>query len=137
MKIHTTNYFNVFIAVAEDCPVDVALVPPKKANTTIAELQYELISKNPYQYTSDDVVFEVFSRKNDFSESEKQEERLKFFSKGQPCLRCSALAKKYGFGFHHNSQGKVALYPIESKEYKDFLSSESLTKIKAMRSKKA
>lgn len=137
MKIHTTNYFNVFIEVAEDCPVEMALVPPQKVNATIAELQYKLISKNPYQYTSDDVVFEVFSRKNDFSESEKQEERLKFFSKGQPCLRCSTLAKKYGFGFHHDSQGKVALYPIESKEYKDFLSSESLTKIKAMRSKKA
>ena len=137
MKTHTTNYFNVFIEVAEDCPVDAALLPPQKANPSVAELQYKIISKNPYQYTSDDIIFEVFSIKNDFSESEKLEERQKFFSKGQPCLRCSALAKRYGFGFHHDFQGKVALFPMESKEYKDFLSSETLKKVKAMRSKKA
>jgi hypothetical protein len=28
--IHTTNYFNTFIEVAEDCPVIVAEVPPQK-----------------------------------------------------------------------------------------------------------
>ncbi|WP_262888194.1 DUF6157 family protein [Chryseobacterium gallinarum] len=52
------------------------------------------------------------------------------------CLRSSPLAKRYGFGFHHNSEGKVALFPVESKEYQQFLNDNSVKKTKAMRSKR-
>ncbi|WP_431609449.1 DUF6157 family protein [Chryseobacterium sp. 'Rf worker isolate 10'] len=136
MKLHTTNYTNTLIEVAEDCPVPLAQIPPEKKEKTLANLQYEKLIKSPYTYSSDDIVFECYAIKNDISENEKQEEREKFFSKGQPCLRCSPLAKKYGFGFHHNSEGKVALYPIESKEYQTLLNDTSITKTKAMRSKR-
>ncbi|MGN7707171.1 MULTISPECIES: DUF6157 family protein [unclassified Chryseobacterium] len=37
---------------------------------------------------------------------------------------------------HHNKDKKVALFPIESKEYQDFLNDTSATKTKAMRSKR-
>lgn len=136
MKLHTTNYVNTFIEVAEDCPVSQAQVPPEKKEKTLANLQYEKISRNPYAYSSDDIIFECYAIKNDISENEKQKEREKFFSKGQACLRSSPLAKKYGFGFHHNSEGKVALFPVESKEYQQFLNDNSVKKTKAMRSKR-
>ncbi|MET3036723.1 DUF6157 family protein [Chryseobacterium sp. NRRL B-14859] len=136
MKRHTTNYINTFIEVAEDCPVSQAQIPPEKKEKTLATLQYEKISKNPYLYSSDDIIFECFAIKNDISEHEKQEEREKFFSKGQACLRSSPLAKRYGFGFHHNPEGKVALFPIESEEYQEFLNDTSIKKTKAMRSKR-
>lgn len=136
MKLHTTNYVNTFIEVAEDCPVSQAQVPPEKKEKTLANLQYEKISRNPYAYSSDDIIFECYAIKNDISENEKQKEREKFFSKGQACLRSSPLAKRYGFGFHHNSEGKVALFPVESKEYQQFLNDNSVKKTKAMRSKR-
>ncbi|MFP8892877.1 DUF6157 family protein [Chryseobacterium cucumeris] len=136
MKQHTTNYTDTLIEIAEDCPVSQAQIPPEKKTKTLANLQYEKLIKQPYQYSSDDLIFECYAIKNDLSESEKQSEREKFFSKGQPCLRCSPLAKKYGFGFHHNSEGKVALIPVESEEYQILLNDRSVAKTKAMRSKK-
>lgn len=136
MKPHTTNYTNTLIEVAEDCPVSQAQIPPEKKQKTLANLQYEKIIKNPYTFSSDDIIFECYAIKNEISEEQRQEEREKFFSKGQPCLRCSPLAKKYGFGFHHNSEGKVALFPMESKEYQKLLNDTSTTKTKAMRSKR-
>ncbi|MGH1516772.1 DUF6157 family protein [Chryseobacterium sp. JK1] len=136
MKQHTTNYINTFIEVAEDCPVLHSQTPPEKKEKTIATLQYEKMTRHPYQYSSDDIIFECHAAKNDILENEKEEARKIFFSKGQACLRCSPLAKKYGFGIHHNSEGKVALFPIESKEYQSFLNDSSIVKTKAMRSKR-
>lgn len=136
MKQHTTNYTNTLIEVAEDCPVSQAQIPAEKKEKTLANLQYEKLIKNPYRYSSDDIIFECYAIKNDIPESERQHEREKFFSKGQPCLRCSPLAKRYGFGFHHNAEGKVALVPMESKEYQTLLNDTSISKTKAMRSKK-
>lgn len=133
---HTTNYINTFIEIADDCPVSHAETPPEKKIKTLASLQYEQIIKNPYRYSSDDIVFDCYAIKNDISHREKEQERIQFFSKGQPCLRSSPLAKRYGFGIHHNEEGKVAIFPADSKEYQKFLSDDTIKKVKAMRSKK-
>lgn len=134
--MHTTNYINTFIEIADDCTISHAEMPPEKKTKTLASLQYEQIKKNPYRYSSDDIIFECYAIKNNISESEKQEEKTQFFSKGQPCLRSSPLAKRYGFGIHHNKEGKVAIFAVDSKEYQNFLSDHTIKKIKAMRSKK-
>lgn len=55
--MHTTNYFDTFISVAEDCPVTTAEVPPTKNPQTAAEIQYKMIKDHPYRYTSDDVIY--------------------------------------------------------------------------------
>ncbi|MGU3374962.1 DUF6157 family protein [Chryseobacterium sp. M5A1_1a] len=136
MKQHTTNYINTLIEVAEDCPISQAQIPPEKKEKTLATLQYEQISKHPYQYSSDDIIFECYAFKNDISENKKKEARDQFFSKGQACLRSSPLAKRYGFGIHHNHEGKVAIYPIESEEYQKLFNDLSIAKTKAMRSKR-
>ena len=137
LKVHTTNYINTFIEVAEDTKVNQGTKPnPKGKTQTIAGMQYELIAENPYQYTSDDILFQIFADRNDLIKSAFKEARQGFFSKGQPCFRTSPLAKSHGFGIHHDSRGKVALYGMETKEYQEFLTDKKVKKIKAMRSSK-
>ncbi|KQT17956.1 hypothetical protein ASG31_04250 [Chryseobacterium sp. Leaf404] len=136
MKIHTTDYQNTFIEVAADCPVKFSEAPPSRKTATAGEIQYEMIRSKPYHYSSDDVVFEVFARKKDLTDEERDNERAKFFSKGQPCLRSSVLCKRYGFGIHHNHESKIAIFSTESEEYTQFLKDDSVHKVKAMRSKR-
>lgn len=135
MKTHTTNYYDTFIEISADCPATDGEVPPAKGDAkTAANIQFDMISKNPYKYTSDDVMFQVFAHKNDLTEAEYEEARKQFFSKGQPCFRASALTKRYGWGLHSNEEGKIALYPSGSPEYEQFRNDKSLTVVKAMRS---
>jgi hypothetical protein len=137
MKIHTTNYYNTFIEIAEDCPVVTGAVPPVKGeNPSIAKLQYDKIKMNPYQFSSDDVLFSVFAGRKEIPENEREVQRQIFFSKGQPCFRASPLPKNYGWGIHFNAEGKIALYGRETAEYRQFLADSSLNKLKAMRSKR-
>lgn len=135
MKVHTTNYENTFIEVAEDCPAAGGEVPPTKGDTqTIAGIQYEMISKNPYKFTSDDVLFSVFAQRKDLTQSELEEARKQFFSKGQACMRCSPLTKRYGWGVHNDEEGKIALYACDSAEYKKMTKTPDLKTVKAMKS---
>ena len=133
--MHTTNYYNTFIEIAEDCPLSTAEIPPQKGEAqSVANLQFDMLMANPYKYTSDEVIFGIYALRNGLSNNE--DERAAFFSKGQACLRASPLGKRYGWGIHHNAEGKVALYPAESEEYQRFLTDKNLKHTKAMRSKK-
>lgn len=137
MKTHTTNYKNTFILVADDSPATQGQIPPVKENgQTVANMQFEMISKSPYRFTSDDVLFLVFANRKDLTESELDEARIQFFSKGQACMRASPLTKRYGWGIHHNEEGKIALYALESEAYNQFKNDEHLTTVKAMKSGK-
>lgn len=137
MKTHSTNYTNTFIVVADDCPTGVAEIPPVKGDTrTAANVQFEMISNNPYKYTSDDVLFQVFAEKNGLAPSEIASAREQFFSKGQPCFRASPLTKRYGWGVHNNAEGKIALFARESPEYERLAADSSLKVLKAMKSSK-
>ena len=136
MKTHSTFYFDTFIEIAEDTKADSGIKPPTKDKKTVAEMQYELIAKNPYKFTSDDIFFQVFADRNDLTEAEYKRAREQFFSKGQPCFRASPLTKTYGFGIHNDSNGKIALYGMETKEYQQFLADTKIKKVKAMKSSK-
>lgn len=133
MKTHTTNYFNTLIQVAEDTKVDRGTIPPAKDKKTVAQMQYELLNGNPYKYSSDDVLFQVYAERNNIPEDEYPRAREQFFSKGQPCMRTSPLTKNYGFGIHSNGEGKIALYGMETKEYQQLLANTTVKKIKAMK----
>jgi hypothetical protein len=134
MKVHTTNYENTFIEVAEDCPAKSGEIPKQKEDAkTVASLEFEMISQNPYKYSSDDVLFQVFADRNDLTKSEYNEAREKFFSKGQACLRASPLTKRYGWGIHNNEDGKIALYGMETDEYQKLSKDKNLKIVKAMR----
>lgn len=135
--MHTTNYFNTFIEIAEDSATQSAEIPPQKGDKqTVANMQFDMIMSNPYRYTSDDVLFHVFATKNNQTDNLEREREL-FFSKGQPCFRASPLTKRYGWGLHSNEEGKIALYPAESAEYQQFVKDDNLKKVKAMRSKRS
>lgn len=137
MKVHTTNYKNTFIQIADDCPTKVGELPPIKADKlTVANLQFHRIIANPYKYTSDDVLFQVFAERSNIPKSELKETREQFFSKGQPCFRASPLTKRYGWGVHFNEEGKIALYACDSKEYKRFSQDKKLAIVKAMKTKR-
>ena len=131
--MHSTNYSNTFISVAEDCPAQVASIPPEKQHPTIASLQYEMISENPYRYTSDEIIFAVHAARKRIAPADMEAERAAFFSKGQPCLRSSALGKRYGWGIHHDADAKVALFPRESAMYQRLSTDPMLKQVKAMR----
>lgn len=134
MKVYTTNYENTFIEVAEDCPAVMGEIPKIKGNTkTVAAIQFEIIRKNPYKFTSDDVLFQVFADRNDLTKSEYITGREQLFSKGQACLRASPLTKRYGWGIHNDENGKIALYAMETPEYQKFLGDKNLKVVKAMR----
>jgi hypothetical protein len=134
MKIHTTNYTNTFIEVADDCPTTHGEVPPVKGdNKTVANLQFDMVIDSPYKYTSDDVLFQVYAERNGIKKADMKQAREEFFSKGQPCLRASPLTKRYGWGVHSNEEGKIAIYARETAEYKKLAHTKDLKVVKAMK----
>lgn len=138
MKIHTTNYTNTLIEIADDCPANTAEVPPINGDKKpVANLQFELLERNPYKFTSDDIMFSAFATRKELPKNEWNEKRTEFFSKGQPCFRASPLTKRYGFGVHSDADGKVAIYGAETEEYKRLVQDNSIKKVKAMRSKRS
>ncbi|HET8809026.1 MAG TPA: DUF6157 family protein [Flavobacteriaceae bacterium] len=136
------GYKNTFIKVAEDCPVTKSEIPvSSREKIPIHIFQYELLSKHPYKLGHEELVFEVYLKQNGFpeniSDAEAEKIREQLFSKGHPCMRASALTKRYGFGAHYDEDGKIALYPMESEEYRTFLKNASIEKVVAMRRKKS
>ena len=98
--MHTTNYFSTFIEVAEDCPVASAEIPPLRGETkSVANLQFDLISKSPFRFTSDDVIFQVHAIRQGIAEVDHSVERERLFSKGQPCLRSSPARQTIWLGY--------------------------------------
>ena len=135
--MHSKNYTNTFIEIAEDSKNHQGKMPPiKGTKKTVANLQFDMLYENPYKYTSDEVLFGVFAIRKEFTKREMDEQREHYFSKGQPCFRASPLTKSYGWGIHSNEEGKIAMYGAETIEYQKFVSDGSLKKVKAMRSKR-
>ncbi len=127
MAEHTTNYVDTFIAVSPDSGALVGAAPPERATPTVARLQFEMLEGEPYRHTSDDVIYASQGARRGIGREE-------FFSKGQPCLRTSPLVKTYGWGVHSDDQGRVAIYPVESSEYRDLAGRSDLEQRAGMRS---
>lgn len=134
--MHSTNYTNTFIEVADDCKTDVGTLPPEKQAKTIARMQYEMIHDHPYHYTSDDILFAIYAARHGIDESERDDKKAEFFSKAQACLRSSPLGKQYGWGIYYNSESKMALYARESEDYTRLKNDSTLKHLKAMKSSK-
>ena len=86
MKLHSTNYFDTFIQVAEDTKAECGTKPPAKSKKTVAEMQCELIAENPYQYTSDDIFFQVFAERNGLTEADYPKAREDFPEPDTPAI---------------------------------------------------
>jgi Family of unknown function (DUF6157) len=133
-RMHSTNYTNAFIEVADDCRTEVGKIPPAKDEKTIAQMHYDLIHDHPYRYTSDEVVFAVYAAKNRIGTAQLEGKKAEFFAKGQPCLRSSPLGKSYGWGIHYDSESRMAIYGKESEEYARLKNDSTLKHLKAMKS---
>jgi hypothetical protein len=139
---HTTNYFDTFMAVAEDSTAAGPAAPPERTPASVAELTYRMIAENPYRFTSDDVIFTVWAERRGIPEEDREAARAEFFSKGQACLRSSDLGKRYGWGVHSDAEGRVALVGLGSREYEALQSGvaptgDPVTVKRAMRSSRA
>lgn len=135
--MHSTNYFNTLIEIAEDCPTDEGVMPPLKGEKkSVANLQFEMLYEHPYQHTSDDVLFAVFATRKGFDQVDWAAQREQYFSKGQPCFRASPLTKRYGWGVHSDKEGKIAIYGADTPEYSRLVEDDSVQKVKAMRTKR-
>ncbi|QDQ98339.1 DUF6157 family protein [Tomitella fengzijianii] len=133
----STNYSNAFIQVAEDCPVAAAEPPPTGGRTpSVAALQHELLAGHPYELTSDDLLFEVYAVRHDIPTDARAAARAEFFSRSQACLRASPLGKRYGWGTHHDADGRIALVSLGSDEYRGLAADPTVKQFKAMRSKR-
>ena len=135
---------NTFVLVAADCPVTAAEVPVGRGNTpTVPVLQHELLTARPYSLTLEDLMFEVHVRRSGLSTAEVRKHtatiRALLFGKPYPCMRASALPKRYGWGAHHDAAGKLALVPMQSAEYRRFAEGKvkGVEVVPAMRSKRA
>ena len=114
----------------------------RKSGKTKPGIEFELVVNSPYAYTQEELLYETFIRHKGISEEELlargTEMRDEFFQKPMACLRASMLPKKYGWGIHFNSEGKLAIVPIESAEYQRFAegANGSLKVLAAMRNSK-
>lgn len=135
------NYLDTFITVADDSPTASSIVPEERGGKkTVAVIQYEILAGHPYEYTQEEILFLTHARHKEIPaatlKANGKKLREEFFAKEQPCLRTSPLARKYGWGFHFDPQGKVALYSVESKEYKQ-LAKKASKVLKAFRTSRA
>ncbi len=135
------NYINTFIEVAADSKATQGSAPkPRGDKPTIAELEYALIAKQPYQHTQEDVQFHVHATRTGLParlpKSEVATLRQAFFAKPMACMRTSPLAKNYGWGLHFNAQGHVALVSVNTPQYTLLKQEPSVAHTRAMSSKR-
>lgn len=135
---------NTFVTVAPDTTARCASVPTARGeNVPVHLFHYELLSKQPYQLTIQDLVFATHVRKLGLSAAEVKRRKQalwdELFSKSHACLRASALPKKFGWGVHHDAQGRIALVPMESDEYQRLASGKvaGVKVVPAIRTKRA
>jgi hypothetical protein len=129
---------DTFIEVAEDCQAVRAEIPPARSGrATKARIEYEPIAGEPYLLTEEDVAFRTRVVMHDIPEADWPAERERFLSQRKPRMRVSALAKRYGWGIHADSHGRVALVAVESAEYQRLADDPALRHVRAFRSKRA
>ncbi|MDX2356769.1 DUF6157 family protein [Dietzia sp. PP-33] len=131
--MHTTDYTDTLILPAPDTKAVAAAVPPG-GKGSVAELQYDRLSGQDYTWTSDDLLFDVHCQRKAIAEADRAAERERFFSKGQPCLRTSPLAKTYGWALHFDSNGRIALLPMDSERVSELEADPAVTVKAAMKS---
>ncbi|HVL96176.1 MAG TPA: DUF6157 family protein [Solirubrobacteraceae bacterium] len=135
------SYVDAFIRVAPDCPAAAAEPPPARPRPSVAELQHALLAGQPYELTQDDLYVRVHGLRKGLSpdeiEARHAELHAEVFARPQACLRASPLAKRYGFGFHYDGAGRIALVPRGGDDYDRLAADPSLQQLEAMRSSRA
>jgi hypothetical protein len=133
--LKSANYFNTFITASADCPATAGIEPANR--NSVAGLQYALLRGEPYSLTSDDLLFEVYARRQGIDDHKREIARAALFSKPQACLRASPLVKQYGWGLHHDARGRVAVYGVETDAYRRLAARDGLKLVPGMRNRRS
>jgi len=132
------TYRNTFIRIAADCPETTGIEPPCRGGKKPVHLiQLELLLGQPHHFTHESLVVESELLREPPTSESRAEVTGRIRAKPLPCLRCSPLAKRYGWGFHFDDEGKIAVHPAGSKAYEKLAGDSNLDQVLAMRSKKA
>jgi hypothetical protein len=122
--VKSTNYRDTLITASSDSPVSAGTVPEKPG--TVAAVQHALLAQ-PYAITSDDLLFAAYRERGG------DKNRDDFFAKPQACLRASPLVKQFGWGVHHDAEGRIALLGMESAAYRELVDDPAVAKTPGMR----
>jgi len=125
--MHSTNSRDTLITVSADCPVAGGTIPEKPG--TIATVQHGLLAE-PYALTSDDLLHATHRARGG------EKSREEFFARPQACLRASPLVKQFGWGIHHDGEGRIALIDPQSEAYRRLIADPGVKKTPGMRSKR-
>lgn len=136
---------HTFVQVAPDCSAERGTAPASKREPPPTHVvQFALLIADPYRYTNEELILEVFARRQGLGgpelESSRGALRDELFSRPHPCMRASMLPKKFGWGVHSDSGGRLALYARESESYQRLVDAGrhgELTLTYAMRNKRA
>lgn len=136
------NPIDQFIEIAPDSTMERAVIPQQRnGKPTIATIEYDLLIQKPYHYTLSELKFATWAIHKQIPAAElkanRQALRDAFFAKSYACMRASPLTRQYGWGAHYDEQGRIAIYAMESQEYKNFVQDKNTKKYSAMRSKRA
>jgi len=113
---------NALITVAESSAKTSIIPTSKSKKETVKEVVYRVLNENPYKYKQNDLFYEVHINQM------KKDKTLKL---EKYKLQRSELCSLLGWGIHGDEEGRLALVPIESSEYKSLLENPSITKKKA------
>lgn len=128
----STNYFNTLITVAPDSPTSRSVMP-NMSKTSVASQQFAWITESRYELTSDDVIFARVADRSNIPENDRASQQAAYFQTGRACLRTSPLVKQYGWGIHHDADGRIALIAVESDEYSALIADQSVKNVAAVR----
>jgi len=120
MELERVDYADTFITAAPDCAALVGTPPPERSGSspTVAGAAYELLAAHPYELTSGDVIFTVWAGRRGVPDDDRAAARREFYAVPRACLRSSDLAKRYGWGIHADAAGRLAIYGVETGEYR-------------------
>jgi hypothetical protein len=131
------SFRNTFIRIAADCPETEGIEPPSRGGKKpVHAIHLDLLRKRPYFFTHEELIAEGELLREPPTGESKKEILARLRSKPLPCLRTSALAKRYGWGIHFDPHGKIAIYPAGSAEYEKLASDPTIDQAPAMRSKR-
>ena len=135
---------DTFVVVAPDCPAVVGRAPTNRGpNPTVAVVQYELLTSAPYSMTLEELIFATHVRRVGLStketEARAEEIRSALFAKPHPCMRASPLPKRFGWGVHHDAEGRIAIHGVETDAYRRFAAGTvaGVAVVVAMRTRRA
>lgn len=127
--MYSTNYYNTLIQVPSTCTLTSGVIPTQNQ---IAQLQFDLLYHNPYEFVSDDLLYLVYAKLNDIFEEDFEHKKRSFFSQPIDCMLQSPLVHNFGWGIHHNKFGLMSIFGKDSIEYHSLCQDQSMNKLQPL-----